>query len=184
MTPERSRPTVTPDKGIDESESAGKHPAETLTPPDKESVVKPADKKAGSKAKAFSGRAEEDRPWIIKTGKEHKPDIPKKKERPLKWANEAQQVKCDTYLTELRKSLGKARTSSVRGDTCATAKHAKLFLDKADQCKKECPDGFLESKGYSEKVMQNVSVLLELGKKACLGATNSTRTQKTDTRKD
>ena len=110
----------------------------------------------------------EDRPWTIKKRDRGTSEIPEKKAKPLKWNSEEQRVQCDTHLKKLRRSLSKARLFSVRGDTCATAKHAKKFADLAKRCKNECPDGFLESKGYSEKIMRNISVLLELGKKACL----------------
>ena len=112
--------------------------------------------------------AKEDRPWIIKEHVNKKSDTPKKKPAPLKWKNDAQQLQCETLLKKLQKSLGKARTYSIRGDTCATARHAKGFMDLADRCHKDCPDGFLRSNGYSEKIIQNVKVLSELGKKACL----------------
>ncbi|MBC8419186.1 MAG: hypothetical protein H8E10_11375 [Desulfobacterales bacterium] len=110
----------------------------------------------------------EDRPWIIKKRDGGTPQILEEKAKPLKWNSEEQRVQCDTHLKELRRSLSKVRFYSVQGDTCATAKQAKNFVDLAIRCKNECPDGFLERKGYSEKIMRNVSVLLELGKKACL----------------
>ena len=134
--------------------------------------VKAGDKKepleAGSSVKRAKGGAKEDRPWTIKMRDRGKSQIPKEKAKPLKWNSEEQRVQCDTHLKNLHRSLGKARLFSVRGDTCATAKHAKIFVDLANRCKNECPNGFLESKGYSEKIIKNVSALLELGKKACL----------------
>jgi hypothetical protein len=112
--------------------------------------------------------AEDDRPWLIKERSTKKPDTAAKKPAPLKWKDDAQQLHCKTQLKELQKALGKARTYSIRGDTCATAKHADDFLNLAGRLKTECPDGFLESNGYSEKIIQNLKVLSELGKKACL----------------
>ena len=134
--------------------------------------VKAGDRKepllTGSGVKGAKGGAKKDRPWIIKSRDRGRSEIPKKKAKPLKWNSEEQRVQCDTHLKKLRGNLSKARLFSVRGDSCATAKHAKNFVDLANRCKNECPDGFLESKGYSEKTIKNVSVLLELGKKACL----------------
>jgi len=129
---------------------------------------KAEDAKNPARSAKSTEQPKEDRPWIIKRRDRGTSQISEKKATPLKWNSEEQRVRCNTHLKELRRSLGKARLFSVRGDTCATAKHAKYFVDLASRCKNECPDGFLESKGYSEKIMKNVSVLLELGKKACL----------------
>jgi hypothetical protein len=134
--------------------------------------VKAAEPKKSSKAdtglKKTKRSAKEDRPWLIKEHPNKKSDTPLKKPAPLKWENDAQRLQCETLLKKLQKALDKARTYSIRGDTCATARHANGFTDLADRCNKECPDGFLKSNGYSEKIIQNVKVLSELGKKACL----------------
>jgi type IV secretory pathway VirB10-like protein len=127
------------------------------------SIPKPA-----GNLKESKGSAKEDRPWIIKEHPAKKSDTPKKKPVPIKWENDAQRVQCETRLKELQKALSKARTYSIRGDTCATAKHSDRFLLLADRLKNECPEKFLESKGYSQKIIQNIKVLSELGKKACL----------------
>ena len=139
-----------------ESEAASKTPE------------KAEDAKNPARPAKSTEQSREDRPWIIKKRDRGTSQIPEKKAKPLKWKSKEQRVQCDTHLKNLRRSLSKARLFSVRGDTCGTAKHAKYFVDLASRCKNECPDGFLESKGYSEKIMKNVSVLLELGKKACL----------------
>jgi len=111
--------------------------------------------------------AEEDRPWLIKERPVKKSDAPKKKPATLKWKNDEQRSQCETQLKKLQKFLDKTRTYSIRGDTCATTRNADGFLTLSDRLKNECPDGFLESNGYSEKIFQNVKVLRELGKKAC-----------------
>ncbi len=135
-------------------------------------TVKAVDPTKSSKALTGLNKAkptaEEDRPWLIKERNAKKSDTAAKPPAPLKWKDDAQQLHCKTQLKELQKTLGKARTYSIRGDTCATAKHADGFLDLAGRLKTECPDGFLESNGYSEKITQNLKVLSELGKKACL----------------
>ncbi|MCF8128141.1 MAG: hypothetical protein K9N10_06480 [Deltaproteobacteria bacterium] len=148
-----------------------KHPRKaTATAGPKE--VKGVDAKKSSKGDADIKKtiptAEDDRPWLMKERSNKKPDTPPKKPVPLKWKNEEQQLHCKTQLKELQKTLGKARTYSIRGDTCATAKHAHDFLALTGRLKAECPDGFLESNGYSEKIIENLKVLSELGKKACL----------------
>lgn len=158
------------------SESANnvsdKVPAGKVSPEDDRNNVKAGDKKVPSESgigvKGDKREASEDRPWIIKQRARGTSVVPEKKVKPFKWNNEEQRVQCDTLLKGTQESLNKARTYSVRGDTCATAKHAKNFADLVSRCKNECPEGFLESKGYSEKILRNVSVLLELGKKACL----------------
>jgi hypothetical protein len=121
-----------------------------------------------SDLKKSKGSAKEDRPWIIKEHPTKKPHTPKKKPAPVKWENDEQRLQCETLLKKLQKNLGKARTYSIRGDTCATARHADAFLNLEKRLENECPEGFLETNGYSEKIIQNVKVLSELGKKACL----------------
>ncbi len=160
------------DKHADVTDPGKEKEAEKVPPKGARGNVKAGDKKepseAGSGVKRAKGGAKEDRPWTIKMRDRGKPQTPEVKAKPLKWNSEEQRVQCDTHLKKLRGNLSKARLFSVRGDSCATAKHAKNFVDLANRCKNECPDGFLESKGYSEKIIKNVSVLLELGKKACL----------------
>jgi type IV secretory pathway VirB10-like protein len=118
--------------------------------------------------KESKGSAKEDRPWIIKEHPSKKPDTPKKPPAPVKWKDDAQQLQCETRLKELQKSLEKARTYSIRGDPCATTKYSDRFLLLTGRLKNECPEKFLENNGYSAKIIQNVKVLSELGKKACL----------------
>jgi len=134
--------------------------------------VKGVDAKKSSKGDADIKKtiptAEDDRPWLMKERSNKKPDTPPKKPALLKWKDEEQKGHCETQLKELKKSLDMARTYSTRGDTCATAKHSADFLDQAGRLKAECPDGFLERNGYSKKIVENLKVLLELGKKACL----------------
>ncbi len=111
---------------------------------------------------------QEDRPWLIKRPPTKKSDTPKKEPVPLAWENDAQKSACENGLKKFKKTFEKARTYSIRGDPCATARHAKDFLDQEARLRSECPSGFLERSGYSEKIIQNLRVLLELGKKACL----------------
>lgn len=159
-------------KHTDDTDPVKEKKAEKVPPTSDRDNVKAGDTKepleVGSDVKGVKWGAEEDRPWIIKMRDRGKSQIPEEKVKPLKWNSEEQRVLCDTLLKKLQRSLSKARYYSVQGDTCATAKHAKNFEDLVNRCKNVCPDEFLERKGYSEKIIKNVSVLLELGKKACL----------------
>ena len=127
-----------------------------------------AENKGGTSPKKIQPSAQEDRPWIIKKHPRKKSDTPKEKPVSLEWKSDLQRSACEDGLKKFKKTLEKARTYSIRGDLCATARHAKDFLDQEGRLRNECPAGFLESNGYSEKIIQNVRVLLELGKKACL----------------
>ena len=131
-----------------------------------EEMKKPS--KPDSDLKKSKGSAKEDRPWIIKEHTTKKSHTPKKNPFPVKWENDEQRLQCETLLRKLQKTLGKARTYSIRGDTCATARHADGFLNLEKRLRNECPERYLENNGYSEKIIQNVKVLWELGKKACL----------------
>jgi len=121
-----------------------------------------------SDLKKSIGSAKEDRPWIIKERTTNKSHTPEKKPAPVKWENDEQRLQCETLLRKLQKTLGKARTYSIRGDTCATARHADGFLNLEKRLRNECSERYLENNGYSEKIIQNVKVLWELGRKACL----------------
>lgn len=162
---------VTEKKEAVEGQGNPVQPEQKIVPGEKAKEI-PKDQPQGASDPAGEKKtkrsAKEDRPWIIKEHLNKKSDTPKKKPVPLKWENDAQRLQCETLLKKVQKSLAKARTYSIRGDTCATARHANDFMGLADRCNKECPDGFLKSNGYSEKIIQNVKVLSELGKKACL----------------
>jgi hypothetical protein len=109
-----------------------------------------------------------DRRWIIKMndekGKKFAPATPV----PIAWANPEQKTRCESHLPALREAFGKTRQFSISGDSCSTARYAKTFLDRVKDCSRDCPKGYLESKGYSEQIVRNVGVLLELGRKRCL----------------
>lgn len=178
-TPENQRNLDQPDQkeatATEVKNSPGDKPAATAdtvkTTVDKKEVTAGEPKKpsnADKSLKKTKGSAKEDRPWIIKEHSTKKSDPPKKKPAPVKWENDEQRLQCETLLKKLQKTLGKARTYSIRGDTCATARHADGFLKLEKRLRNECPEGFLENNGYSEKIINNVKVLSELGKKACL----------------
>jgi hypothetical protein len=144
------------------------------SPGDKPAATADTVKTKGHKKEVTAGEpkssssAEEDRPWLIKERFVKKSGNPKKKPATLIWENDEQRLQCETLLRKLQKTLGKARTYSIRGDTCATARHADGFLNLEKRLRNECPERYLENNGYSEKIIQNVKVLWELGKKACL----------------
>lgn len=111
-----------------------------------------------------------DRRWIIKMKDEKKPELTARKPSPTAWADNEQKIRCESYATALRETFGKARQFSIGGDACSTAHHAKSFMNLIEQCSKECPEGYAESKGYSMQIIRNVDVLRELGEKRCFQA--------------
>lgn len=109
-----------------------------------------------------------DRRWIIKM-KDGKETVLKAREpAPIAWADDDQKARCETYAAALREAYGKTRHFSVNGDACSTAAHAREFLSSVEGCSRDCPEGYLESNGYSEQIIWNVTVLQELGQKRCL----------------
>jgi hypothetical protein len=170
-TPKETEKTLQ-DKSVTPSNPAGEKKAEETPATQSLGKVKEADSKQPSKTgtglKKNKRTAEEDRPWMIKEHPDKKSRTPKKAPLPLAWESDTQQSACKTRLKKFRKTFEKARTYSIRGDHCATAKYAKDFLEQEAQLRRECPSGFLEQSGYSEKIIQNLRVLLELGQKACL----------------
>jgi hypothetical protein len=85
----------------------------------------------------------------------------------VQWKDEAQKTRCQTYLTQLYDCLYKARSHYLRGDPCKSAAQTTLFLEVAEKCRKDCPEGILEAVGYSRRIMRNVSWLRDLNTKRC-----------------
>ena len=107
-----------------------------------------------------------DRRWIIKeSGTTAPPATP---EIEVKWESEDQERRCSSLIETMRNAFTGARYHSIRGDACRTARFSSMFLNEAEACRKECPEGFLERNGYTERIVRNVSVLLELGRKRCM----------------
>lgn len=111
-----------------------------------------------------------DRRWIIKMKDEKKKEIKTVKPSPIPWSGKEQKSLCETYIARLRESFSMTRHYSIHGDSCSTARNARIFLDLIDQCSRDCPEGYAGSKGYSAKAIQNVEVLHELGQKRCFQA--------------
>jgi hypothetical protein len=108
----------------------------------------------------------EDRRWIIKqktTGQKG----PAKVVPPLKWESDDQRTRCELRLKTLETNFVKARYYSTQGDHCSTAESAKAFLEAADVCKKECPEGYLEKNGYGKRITVNLEKLHRLGLDRC-----------------
>lgn len=108
-----------------------------------------------------------DRRWILKF-QDQKGKLPEKKPPTVKWESDEQEQRCQSYLSRLKELFRQTRYYSVHGDACNTARFAKQFMDQTEVCEKECPPDFLKNKGYSEQVVRNVGVLLELAQKRCM----------------
>ena len=91
----------------------------------------------------------------------------KKKEALIKWKNETQKTKCNAYLASLKDSFLKARYYSIQGVPCGTAENARSFMTLVDNCKQDCPDGFLKKNGYTSRIIRNLSWLEKLGSERC-----------------
>jgi hypothetical protein len=107
-----------------------------------------------------------DRRWIMKMEKQ--PGMPVKKPN-FDWTGTNQQHTCEEISGQLAEAYRKARDSSIQGDPCNTARYARQFLEVKAQCRRDCPNGFLEGIGYNETIVRNFGTLLELGARACLG---------------
>jgi len=126
--------------------------------------------KSGSQGKAVDGQMKQpalDRRWIIKMKDEKNSQTKAPKPMPQVWSSREQESRCEEYIKGLKDSFSKTRLSSVHGDACSTARHARVFMDLVQQCSNDCPEGYAKSKGYSARIIQNVSVLHELGEKRC-----------------
>ena len=104
---------------------------------------------------------------IVEKEPGEKSNKPKKTEALIKWKNEAQKTQCNTYLTSLKESFLKARYYSIQGVPCGTAENARSFMTLIDNCKRDCPDGFLKKHGYTSRIIRNLSWLEKLGSERC-----------------
>jgi 3-hydroxyacyl-CoA dehydrogenase len=65
-----------------------------------------------------------------------------------------------------------ARHFSIQGDPCATAHYAKSFLNTAEACRKDCPDGFITQR-FTARTLRNVQWLYKSGMELCTGTPSS-----------
>ena len=86
----------------------------------------------------------------------------------IKWESENQRTKCESYRQNLKDKFLRARYFSIQGDPCATAEHAKAFLDLMDTCTRECPKDFLKKTDYSDRTLRNIKLLHKHGSERCL----------------
>jgi len=86
----------------------------------------------------------------------------------IKWADNNQEQRCLSMLAELRKEFLQARFYSIQGDACSTADHAKSFLKIVNDIQPQCPENFLEKKGYRPVILRNLNWLYKLGTDRCL----------------
>ena len=129
---------------------------------------KPDAAKKAEKPKRVFIEVPEDRRWIIKQHSLEGMKIPEEKPAPIKWENKDQKARCEPYIGQLKDNFLKARYYSIQGDPCVTARYAKEFMKLVEKCEGECPEEFLEKRGYDDRVIQNLTTLYELGTDGCL----------------
>jgi hypothetical protein len=83
------------------------------------------------------------------------------------WASEQQKTVCEAYLKDLQEHFLKARHFSIQGVPCNTAEHASAFLRLSGKCRKDCPQGLLEQRGYTQSIIRNITTLEKLGRDRC-----------------
>jgi cytoskeletal protein RodZ len=81
---------------------------------------------------------------------------------------------CTNYLDQLQDQFLKTRHYSIQGVPCQTAENAEAFLQLAEKCNSECPEGLLEKSGYTSRIMRNIQFLEKLGNDRC-GDTQSVK---------
>lgn len=85
----------------------------------------------------------------------------------LKWKDEEQKKDCQAKAGKIKEHFLKAREFSIQGDSCSSEQEARMFGEKLEELKKECPGGFAEQAGFTLKVVRNVKTLQSLGKERC-----------------
>lgn len=129
---------------------------------------KPGAAKKAEKPKRVFIEVPEDRRWIIKQHSLEGMKIPEEKPALIQWENKDQKARCEPYIGQLKDNFLKARYYSIQGDPCVTAKYAKEFMKLVEKCEGECPEEFLEKRGYDDRVIKNLNTLYELGTDGCL----------------
>ena len=87
--------------------------------------------------------------------------------QPPRWTDQALKEKCHSYLEQMRALFLKTRHYSIQGASCETAEHATAFLEISQSCEGECPEGLIEGKGYSDRILRNIRYLEKLGIERC-----------------
>lgn len=131
-------------------------------------VSKTGEAKKAEKPKRVFIEVPEDRRWIIKQHTLEGMKIPEGKPAPIKWENKEQKARCEPYIGQLKDNFLKARYYSIQGDPCGTARYAKEFMKLVEKCEGECPEDFLEKRGYDDRVIKNLNTLYNLGTDGCL----------------
>ena len=85
----------------------------------------------------------------------------------IKWNSEVQKETCTAYMKQLQDLFLKTRHYSIQGVPCQTAENAEAFLQLADKCNSECPEGLIEKSGYTSRIMRNIQFLEKLGNDRC-----------------
>jgi hypothetical protein len=86
----------------------------------------------------------------------------------IAWASDQQKQVCEAYLKDLQEHFMKARHFSIQGVPCNTAEHSSAFLSISEKCRQDCPPGLLEQKGYTPRIVRNITYLEKLGKDRCV----------------
>ena len=102
-----------------------------------------------------------------KTGQQKKADIKNEDSLKIQWKNKKQKATCETHLGQLKERFLKARYYSIQGVPCGTAENARSFMETVDNCKRDCPEGFLKKHGYTTRIIRNLSWLEKLGTERC-----------------
>jgi len=107
------------------------------------------------------------------------PELPEKKagvlpaknsdttRKEILWNDKNQKEACEGCLNSLHELFLKTRHYSIQGAPCDTREHAAAFLKIVEKCRRECPDGFLEQNGYTDRIVRNITYLEKLGTDRC-----------------
>ena len=147
-------------------------PPETKKETDKSDSLDRESDLTGDKSKQSSESASANSPSPGENKAKQNPAAPDKPQttlKEIKWTSEAQKTSCQNYMQQLREKFLKARHYSIQGAACETADHAAVFLQLVGKCEKECPKGLLESRGYTSRIVRNITFLEKLGNDRCSG---------------
>ena len=97
------------------------------------------------------------------------PDLKTDLQNQIRWENKKQKDHCEKYLAQLKERFLQARYYSIQGEPCGTAENAQAFMELAEKCNQDCPQGYLRQRGYTTRIIRNLSWLSKLGSERCSG---------------
>jgi|GEM_PF-4257267 len=118
--------------------------------PQRTSIEKQEKKKAPEKKTAVAGISQS----VAKT-------------KVVEWVDPLQKETCESYLNLMRSSFLRTRHHSIQGAPCDTASNASAFLQITEKCVRECPQGFIQQSGYTDRILRNIQYLEKLGDDRC-----------------